>query len=206
MSRIIRKPIQGWIGPDISALEVFGADGSGVTRDYAHIVSSLEIWEIDKKYENELKKKFPNAKIKITDSFKEVCETSEKFNFIVVDNGISTYGSYCEHFELFPSIFRIMEDSAILTVNIIPSVSKKMRKKWPYVFNKLHLEKRMSFYNSDHPENLTASQMIQTYEQLCKQNGFRIVHHFVMKRRFFLHFLVMHIQRISRKQILFARA
>ena len=52
----------------LSTLEMFGRDGTAHVTAYAEKVRSLEVWEIDKKWEADLKNNLPNAKIKIIDS------------------------------------------------------------------------------------------------------------------------------------------
>ena len=85
----------------LKALELFGKDGLMHTKDYASKVSSLEIWEINPQFEDRLKANLPMAEIKITDSYKEIKRTTNKYSFIVVDNPMSSHGDYFEHFELF---------------------------------------------------------------------------------------------------------
>ena len=47
-----------------NALEMFGRNGTWHTSFFADKVKSIEIWEIDKKWEKKLEKNFPNSKIK----------------------------------------------------------------------------------------------------------------------------------------------
>jgi hypothetical protein len=58
----------------------------------------------------------------------------------VVDNPISTFDIYCEHFDLFPDIFKVAQDEIILIFNVIPEISEKILKRYPYLFNKNQLE------------------------------------------------------------------
>lgn len=55
---------------NLTAVELFGRDGTWHTHEYSNMVKTLEIWEIDPSYEKELQKNFPTAKIKIVDSIK----------------------------------------------------------------------------------------------------------------------------------------
>jgi hypothetical protein len=73
---------------DIYALEVFGRDGSWLTKAYAPYTTQLQIWEIDCSWSDLLHKRFPYATIKIVDSFDEIRKTSDKFNFVVIDSPI----------------------------------------------------------------------------------------------------------------------
>ena len=52
----------------LDAIELFGRDGSWQTIEFAKKVKSIEVWEIESKWENELKKNLPDATIKIRDS------------------------------------------------------------------------------------------------------------------------------------------
>ena len=48
----------------LNALEVFGRSGEWHTDAYANRVKSVEIWEIDEKWENNLKKKISRCQNK----------------------------------------------------------------------------------------------------------------------------------------------
>ena len=56
----------------LSGLEMFGRDGTAHVTAYAEKVRALEVWEIDKKWEADLKNNLPNAKIKIIDSVNQI--------------------------------------------------------------------------------------------------------------------------------------
>ena len=91
----------------LDAIELFGKDGTSHTFVYANIVKSIEIWEIDKKFETTLRKNFANAKIRIVDSIKFLQNQASvcKYSFIVIDNPMNIFGTenvdaYCEHFEI----------------------------------------------------------------------------------------------------------
>ena len=101
----------------LHALEVFGRGGDWHTTVYANKVKSLQVWEIDKKWKSVLKKNLPNAKIKIRDSIKTIVENLEpsKFNLVIIDNPMNTWGTkkepdlYCEHFDFIKNIGNIMD-------------------------------------------------------------------------------------------------
>ena len=180
---------------EFSALEVFGGDGT-YTKNYFRKVYSLDVWEINSQFEQSLKNNLPKANIKITNSYKEILNTEKKFNFLVIDNYMSVYGEqrYCEHFDLFPDIFTVCSDSAILILNVIPCVSHKDKKEYPNLFNKDHLERRRVFYKTDKPENITFGRMIEIYSELCENNSFRLLWHFV-QRRFIVYYCILQIER-----------
>ena len=183
---------------NLNALEVFGYIGTWHTLDYARMVKSLDVWEIDPECERFLRSNLPMANIKITDSFEEIKRTDRKYSLIVVDNPMAIYGKnseYCEHFELFPNIFRIMQDECTLILNVIPKVEEKDREKYPYLFNKEHLKHREQFYSTNHPQNLTFQEMSNTYLKYASESGFKIEWFFTQKRSF-IYYLVIKLKKL----------
>jgi hypothetical protein len=76
----------------MDALEVYGASGGLHTRDYAHRVKSLEVWEIDPKHEASLRRNLPNATVHIVDSYDRVKSADRRFDLVVVDNPMARHG------------------------------------------------------------------------------------------------------------------
>jgi hypothetical protein len=181
----------------LNALEVFGGAGNFHTMDYDCRVSSLEVWEVEVKYEHLLRRNLPFAEIKITDSYKELTHTLRKYDLVVVDNPMSTWDGYCEHFELFPAIFRVLEHPAILVLDVIPEVTSRALKKFPYLFNDAQLARRKSFYKTSHPEKLSFDELATAYENLIMENGFNLEWYFFQRRdrRSFVYYLVLKIHR-----------
>jgi hypothetical protein len=177
----------------LNALEVFGSSGDFHTKDYAKKIHSLEVWEIDPKYEDLLKKNLPNARIKITDSYKEIKRCKEGYDMIVIDNPWSTFGEHCEHFDLFPYVFRIAADSSILITNVIPKISAEIIREYPYLFNKEQLEYRKAFFKTTQPDNVSFDKMIEVYDEIIKGNNFNLQWYFFQKRSFF-YYLVLKIR------------
>ena len=70
---------------DLNALEVFGYTGEMHVMDYAPIVSTLEAWEIEPRYAEQLTRNIPKAEVKVVDSYEEIRNTPRKYSFIVVD-------------------------------------------------------------------------------------------------------------------------
>lgn len=170
---------------NLNALEVFGYIGTWHTLDYARIVKSLDVWEIDPECERFLRSNLPMADIKITNSFEEIKTVARKYNFIVVDNSMGIYGEngeYCEHFDLFPAIFRVMQDECVLVLNVIPKIEEKDRQQYPYLFNAEQLKRREQFYITNHPDNLSFQEMVNAYSKYAEQNGFRVEWFFTQKR------------------------
>lgn len=159
---------------DLAALEVFGHTGFLHTLDYARKVSSLEVWEIDATKERDLRRNLPQAKVKIGDSFDELKRTPGRFDLLVVDNPVQVYGDHCEHFDLFPDIFRVAKDSSILILNVAGNP-------WPRP-DEAHLARRRAFYKTDHPENVPFDRMIATYRNLLHAGGFELEWFFTRRR------------------------
>ena len=199
MKKVLRELKRRGLNPkDFNALEVFGSSGEGHLKDYASLVSTLEIWEIDPEYEKILRRFFRRAEVKIADSFKEIKTTSKKYNFIVVDNGTSissaSYGRHCEHFDLFPDIFRIAMDSSVLILNIIPEVDSVALKAYPYLFNDEQLLHRKNFYKTNRPEKMTSEEMVEAYRKMLMANDFNLEWYFFQKRNF-IYYLVLKITK-----------
>ncbi len=179
MRKIFKKlKSQGVKLKSLNGLEIFGHTGEYHPRDYFPLIASLEVWEINSLCENTIRKNLPGAKIKITDSFKEIKTISGKFNLIVVDNPISTFDIYCEHFDLFPAIFSLTRDSTIFILNVIPKVTDKILKSYPYLFNKTQLEWRALFYCTQHPEKIDLNVLAAYHEKRCADNGFVVEWYF----------------------------
>ncbi len=148
------------------ALEVFGGAGDWQTRYFADEVLSLEIWEIDDKHLVALRKNLPSVSVRICDSFKEIQVTTSKYNVIVIDNPQSVYcdGMYCEHFELFPHVFRIAEYpcAIIVNVNMEPYDLREGSQWW---------ERRKAFYGTESPEKLSFVQVDERYRAMSRVVG-----------------------------------
>ena len=177
----------------MDAVELFSRCGDWHTIAYASQVSSLEAWEHDPIFEKCLKMNLPMAKIKITDSYKEIKKTRKKFDLIVVDNPWSMHDDHCEHFDLFPDIFRVAKNSAILVLNIIPEFSSKIIKEIPS-FKDQQFRHRISFYKTDKPEKISFNRIVRTYKNLITTNGFSLEWSFFQKRSF-VYYLVLKIKR-----------
>jgi hypothetical protein len=170
------------------ALEVFAGTGFRHTIDFRDKVGALEVWEVNPAHEQALRKNLPGATIKITDSFEEVRRTTERFDIIVVDNTITTFGKgYVEHFDLFPDIFRVAADRAVLVLNVCPEVPAAHRG------DALRLERRAAFYQAARPENVPIDRMIETYSNLMRQSGFGLMWSFERRRahRDGIHYLAL---------------
>ncbi len=156
----------------VDALEVFGGDGHNHTKDLASAVASLEIWEIKPEHEAVLQKNFPEATIKITDSYAEINRTSKKYGLVVVDNTTIAYNRY-EHFDLFPALFQVLVDPALVILNVIPSTASN---------NSEHLKRRQEFYKVVNPAEISLHEVEKIYRSMAAENNWH-VEWFLFQRR-----------------------
>jgi hypothetical protein len=183
-------------GLDLSqmrALEVFAREGDWQTIAYADEVKSLEAWEINPVFKNGLRKNLPKAKIKITDSIKEIKkkEHFDKFDFIVVDNPQNCYGpnsKYCEHFDVIPDICRLLNKKGIIIFNI---------NKNPFNFKRFPRwqEMRAKFYERKGTNRLSIQWLLNFYKNLFKKSGYSTKFCFNVMRTSYLHYLVYFLQK-----------
>jgi len=183
---------------DLDALEVFGKDGTGHTVEYVSRVKSLEVWEWDPQCEALLRRNLPGAEIKITDSYLEIQKTPKRYDLIVVDNPGGPWADHCEHFDLFPHLFRVARDPSILILDVIPEADPVYQAKYPSFFNAVHLERRRAFYRTERPERVTLEDMFPVYEAGVREQGFAVEWRFT-QRRGMVHYLVLKIRRADQR-------
>ena len=176
------------------ALEIFARDGAWHTQSYYPNVKSLEAWEIDSKYFPTLKANLPNAEIKITNSFNEIKVCSRKFDFVVIDNPQSLYGDdlYCEHFELFPDLFRVLRHGSVIVMNVNVK---------PYNFetNSLWWKRRTEFYKIKSPDNLSIEFLDSFYREMFCSANFGVKWTSFVKRNDYIHYLVMGLDNSAKQ-------
>ncbi len=173
----------------VSALELFGREGDWHTAVYASRVQSLEVWEINPAFEPALRRNLPSAKIRITDSIVEVARTQDRFGLIVVDNPQAVYaeGRYCEHFELFPTVFRIAQPRAIFLINVnLRPYGLEANRPWS--------ERRRNFYGVA-PHALAPEFVTSFYRALAAANGFETRWSFLVPRNSFISYLVFSVTK-----------
>lgn len=181
---------------ECSALEVFGGNASFHTLDYACLTKDIEVWEIDKSLEIEILNNVPFAKVNIVDSYKEISKVKKKYDLVVVDNPIGIYGTYCEHFDLFPDIVNIFNDKTVLILNVIPNIRKEDIYKYPYLTNERYLQRRCNFYKVSNPMYISLNHMRNIYSIKLKSMNFDVASSFYIKRTF-IYYLVFEIRKIS---------
>ncbi len=177
----------------LRALDVFGGYGDQTSKDYYPMVKSLEVWELLPECENDLRKNLPGAKIRILDSFSELKKTKDKFNFVFIDNPTPTYDGHCEHFDMFPGVFNLLEDESFILTNIITNIYSRKR-------DETSLNQRKKFYDVDDAFSIGIDKMINVYKRLANENGFELEWYYtkdryllrsIKKRQLRFHFLLM---------------
>jgi hypothetical protein len=196
MLRVLaRMHKQGIDTSNCQALEAFARRGDWHTVDYAPYVAHVTAWEIDPNFEKDLRRKLPKGTVKITDSYQEMQTTDKKFDFLVLDAPLVPHGGHIEHYDLFPAVFRIIPDSAILIINLVPYVDTKWS--YPLPFTEPHLKKRAEFYRTDHPENLSFDEMMETYRRILKEAGFALEWYTIENRMSTFNYCAMKIKRVD---------
>lgn len=181
----------------LHALELFGGSGAFHTVDYSDNIASLEVWEVDPRLENSLRRNLPNATIRIVDCYDEVKRTPDRFDFVIVDNPMSLYDGHCEHFDLFPDLFRVARDETILVLDVIPHVPPVALRRYPYLFNQEQRQRRRELYNTIVADNLSPDTIISAYRLRAELAGFEVEWSF-MVRRHFVYYLALKIRRKGR--------
>jgi hypothetical protein len=164
---------------DVRALEVFGSLGQQTAVHYAPLVKSLEIWDIDPGVLEPLRNSFPQAEIRIVDSYEEIRRTNRRFELVVVDN----FATVDEHFRLFPHVFRVLADEAVLVLQTLPEARRLTRRVYPALFEPEHVRLRQIFYDTPTPESIPRDVLVARYGRLAEAEGFVVEWHFFVRRR-----------------------
>ena len=180
MFRILRElKMRGINLSSLRALEMFGGSGRSYTVDYAPYVGNLEVWEIDPHLAPVLRKNLPKATVKIVDSFVELDLAKNKYDLVFIDPPYEMFDGHCEHFELFPGLFRLLNTFAILVLcNVRLNIVMVDR------YSDKHFERRRGFYNVEDPKRISLEQMVKVYKNLSMQNGFEVKWSLLMDRTF----------------------
>lgn len=163
---------------ELRALEVFGYTGERLAKHYAPRVRSLDVWELDPRFEPVLRRNVPSAAVKITDSYEEIKRTSKKFDLVVIDNFITPR----EHFDLFPAVFRVLSDDATVVMIVVPGDGKRSRSGQSNIFGAEHLQRRSDFYCTDSPGGIPLDELAARYGSLAQQHGLVPEWHFFVPR------------------------
>jgi hypothetical protein len=204
MHRVLRRlKARGIKVSALRALEVFGGKGEFHTVEYMPAVRSLEAWEIDPACVEELRSNLKGAVIKNVNAFDELQKTNTRYNLIVIDNPLSNYdsnnliltqGGWCEHFDLFPDIFRVAMNPCVMVLNVVPHINAKIKRQHPWLFNDSQLARRSNFYDTGCPQTISFRTMVSAYKDLARKWGFELKWWFV-ERRSFVYYLVLYFER-----------
>lgn len=195
MQRILRRLEKRGIDlASLHVLEVFGQTGVRHTLDFASRVASLEVWEIDPGLESALQRNLPKAAVRILDSYSEIKQARKRFDLIVIDNPMSICDGHCEHFDLFPDLFCLAADEAILILDVMPSLPPAARKKYPYLFNEEQRARRREFYHIENADDLSWETIISAYRMQAERTSFNLEWSFT-ERRHFIYYLALKISR-----------
>jgi hypothetical protein len=173
---------------EMDALEFYAREGDWQTQDYYKEVKSLHAWEIDKIFEENLKRNLPGAHIRIGDSyqFARLEEFQNKFDFIVLDNPQNVFGNKAEHFEalsLIPNLLKKFKD-CILIFNINTSP-------FNYTSQTEWIKRRNEYYGLSDTSNISIQYMKNFYKTQLQNLGLEVKDIFVESRDpKYLHYLV----------------
>jgi hypothetical protein len=163
----------------LSALDFFAREGDWQTMVYAREVGAIEAWEISPEFLPGLQRNLPGATVRIVDSYAYGAHTTDRFDFIVLDNPQATFGPkgrYCEHFEALPVALRLLKPGAFLIFNL----------NWaPFNFA-AHTEwqrRRAEFYGVEDTAFMSLEGfLLPFYERYFEARGFKVIQGFVQAR------------------------
>jgi len=163
----------------LSALDFFAREGDWQTAVYAREVGSIEAWEISPEFLPGLQRNLPGATVRIVDSYAHGEQTTERFDFVVLDNPQATFGPedrYCEHFEAILVALRLLKPGAFLIFNL----------NWaPFNFA-AHAEwqrRRAEFYGLEDTASLSLEGfLLPFYQRYFESRGFKVIKRFMQPR------------------------
>jgi hypothetical protein len=174
-----------------NCLEVFGGTGERHTIDYGGRTGSLEIWEIQPGNVRALRQRFPTATVEMVDSYEQVRTTERHFDCVVVDNPpFGVFGDHCEHFDLLPDLFRVLNDEAVLILNVIPDLTLLDTK---VTRLEEHRRRRAAFYGAP-GDHISLTHMAEVYVAIARASGFD-VEWWSARRRGVVWYLTLKVRR-----------
>jgi hypothetical protein len=164
----------------VIALDAFCQTGLQWSRVFSGETDYLEMWDTDQEAVKYAKKEFPKAVVNCGDSIDAIvsCKLGRNdFNFVIIDTPVPFMyadGSF-EHFDFFESLFKNINNSAIIVMNVVCNIDT--------IINKHHHEKefiekwiiaRQSFYNVKNGAVVLPNNMTTVYKQKSEQLGFNV--------------------------------
>lgn len=183
---------------ELAALEVFGGTGALHTMDYASHVASLEAWERDPVRAEAFARNIPAARIRITDAYQAARSAPRQYGLVIVDNPLSIHGEHIEHFDFFPDIFGLLAPRAVLVVNVIPALTPRALRRFPYLASPAQREARARFYGSGTPDDIPPAAIVDTYCHLARAHDGPAVRWHLLVKRHFVYYLALYLERETR--------
>ena len=155
------------------SLDIFAREGDWQTKIFIDMVNYNESWEINSTFVENFKLNYPTYKIICRDSIKYINESNEnevdKFDIVIVDNGLNCYGSdnqYCEHFDVIDNIYKFFNNNVFVILNVVSS---------PFNYEKCLEWKnaREIFYESKNTDNLSIEFLTDFYKNKFFNMGYK---------------------------------
>ena len=162
-------------------LDIFAREGDWQSHKLVSKVKSIEAWDIEPKFIENLKKNLPNSKVHCRDSIQFINTTNyDKFDLLVIDNGLNCYGEnnkYCEHFDFIYNVGNVLKDKCFVIFNVVlKPFNYEQYPQWALRRNK--------FYNVKDASKLSRSFIEIFYKQLFKSIGFNTVNYYTICREY----------------------
>ena len=166
---------------ECDALDIFAREGNWISNELLGKVKSLEAWEIEPKFIEKLKLNLPNSKVYCRDSIKFINTTKyNKFNLLIIDNGLNCYGKnneFCEHFDFIYNIGNVVKDKCFVIFNVLLTPSNiENFPEWG--------ERRNNFYKVKNTNQLSTSFISKFYQELFNSIGFKTINYHSICREY----------------------
>ncbi len=167
---------------DYSALDIFAREGDWQSFRLNNKVKSLEAWEINEEFIPNLKKNLPDAKVICQDSIQFINNNDyNKFDLLIVDNGLNCYGPnrmYCEHFDFIHNIKNVVWQDSFIIFNIC-------RKPFNYSNYPDWINRRNKFYQVEDSSDLSLEFFETFYKKLFNDMGFQVTEYYTECREYY---------------------
>ena len=179
-----------------SAVELFGGKGLMHSKYVADAVGEMTVWDNSESQKQDLETNIPKARVKICNSYMQLKTETEKFDLISCDNPIGT-NFMNEHFEIFPDMFNIMKNEAVVIIDTIPEINCYCKQRYINTGTQLHLDNRRKFYKTSNPKKINHEKMKMTYRRIAQQKGFETEFDFFVERGNIIHYYIAKYKRIN---------
>ena len=167
---------------ECKTLDIFAREGDWISYELLHKVKSLEAWEIEPKFIEKLKLNLPNSEVYCRDSIKFINTTKyNKFDLLLIDNGLNCYGEnkeFCEHFDFIHNIGNVVKDKCFVIFNVLLT---------PFNYENFPewVERRNNFYKIKNASQLSSSFISKFYQKLFDSIGFKIINYHAICREYY---------------------